>query len=168
MRQTWRASVHQVQYGATGSPNGPPEPERRLPTRSSTVPNRAEESPKETEARRHRVTVVDDDEDILALMRDIIAGTFIFIEDQFVVGDTIEVNGIAATVEEVSLRSTRLRDFQGRELHVPNGEMKVVVNHSRGWQRAVVVMCGGGNMAFGLAFDVATKTFGDVQINGSR
>lgn len=72
------------------------------------------------------------------LVRDIIAGTFIFIEDQFVVGDTIEVNGLAATVEAVTLRSTRLRDFQGRELHVPNGEMKVVINHSRGWSRAVV------------------------------
>ena len=72
------------------------------------------------------------------LVRDVIAGTFIFIEDQFVVGDVIEVNGQAATVEAVTLRSTRLRDFVGRELHVPNGEMKVVVNHSRGWNRAVV------------------------------
>ncbi len=72
------------------------------------------------------------------LVRDVIAGTFIFIEDQFVVGDTIEVNGNPATVEAVTLRSTRLRDFQGRELHVPNGEMKLVVNHSRGWNRAVV------------------------------
>lgn len=72
------------------------------------------------------------------LVRDIIAGTFIFIEDQFVVGDVIEVNGQAATVEAVTLRSSRLRDFIGRELHVPNGEMKVVVNHSRGWNRAVV------------------------------
>ena len=70
------------------------------------------------------------------LVRDIIAGTFIFVEDQFVVGDTIEVIGQAATVEAVTLRSTRLRDFQGRELHVPNGEMKIVVNHSRGWNRA--------------------------------
>lgn len=72
------------------------------------------------------------------LVRDIIAGTFIFIEDQFVVGDTIEVNGQAATVEDVTLRSTRLRDFHGRELHVPNGEMKIVINHSRGWNRAIV------------------------------
>src|SRR5437868_4649764 len=47
------------------------------------------------------------------LVRDIIAGTFIFIEDQFVVDDTIEVNGQAATVEAVTLRSTRLRDFHG-------------------------------------------------------
>lgn len=75
-----------------------------------------------------------------SLVRDIIAGMFIFVEDQFVVGDTIEVNGQQATVEAVSLRSTRLRDFRGRELHVPNGEMKIVVNHSRGWNRAVVDM----------------------------
>lgn len=72
------------------------------------------------------------------LVRDVIAGIFIFVEDQFVVGDTIEVNGQPATVEAVTLRSTRLRDFQGRELHVPNGEMKIVVNHSRGWNRAIV------------------------------
>jgi len=72
------------------------------------------------------------------LVRDVIAGTFIFIEDQFVVGDVIEVNGQPATVEAVTLRSTRLRDFQGRQMHVPNGEMKIVVNHSRGWNRAVV------------------------------
>ena len=36
------------------------------------------------------------------------------------------------------------------------------------WQRAVIVMCGGGTRAFGVAFDVATKTFGDLQVNGSR
>ncbi len=72
------------------------------------------------------------------LVRDIIAGTFIFVEDQFAVGDTIEVNGQTATVDAVTLRSTRLRDFHGRELHVPNGEMKIVANHSRGWNRALV------------------------------
>lgn len=72
------------------------------------------------------------------LVRDVIAGAFIFIEDQFAVGDTIEVNGQPATVEAVTLRATRLRDFHGRELHVPNGEMKILVNHSRGWARAVV------------------------------
>lgn len=72
------------------------------------------------------------------LVRDVIAGAFIFIEDQFAVGDVIEINGQPATVEQVTLRSTRLRDYHGRELHVPNGEMKILVNHSRGWSRAVV------------------------------
>jgi len=95
------------------------------------------------------------------LVRDVIAGTFIFIEDQFVVGDTIEVNGTAATVEEVTLRSTRLRDFHGREMHVPNGEMKIVINHSRGWQRAVVDLpvAPGQDMALalGLAETIARE-----------
>jgi hypothetical protein len=36
------------------------------------------------------------------------------------------------------------------------------------WQDAVIVMCGGGSKAFGVAFDAATKTFGDLEINGSR
>lgn len=72
------------------------------------------------------------------LVRDVIAGAFVLIEDQFAVGDTIEVAGQVGTVEEISLRSTQLRDFQGRVLFVPNGEMKVVVNHSRDWRRQLV------------------------------
>lgn len=72
------------------------------------------------------------------LVRDIIAGIFILAEDQFVVGDVIEVNGRAATVEALSVRSTTLRDFNGRLYYVPNGEMKIVINHSRGWHRLAV------------------------------
>jgi len=73
-----------------------------------------------------------------SLVRDVIAGAFILIEDQFAVGDRVEVNGQVALVEDVTLRRTRLRDFQGRLLFVPNGEMKIVVNHSRGWHVAIV------------------------------
>ena len=47
-----------------------------------------------------------------SLVRDVIAGIFIFVENQFGVGDIIEVNGQPATVEAVTLRSTRLRDFR--------------------------------------------------------
>ncbi len=72
------------------------------------------------------------------LVRDVIAGAFILIEDQFSVGDSIEVNGQVGTVEDVTLRSTRLRDFTGRLLFVPNGEMKIVINHSRDWHLAQV------------------------------
>ena len=72
------------------------------------------------------------------LVRDLIAGTYIFIENQYVVGEIIEVNGVAATVERVTLRSTRLRDFNGSVMHVPNGEMRIVVNRSRDWNRAIV------------------------------
>jgi small conductance mechanosensitive channel len=72
------------------------------------------------------------------LVRDIIAGAFILIEDQFTIGDRIEVNGQIGTVEAITLRMTQLRDFTGRILFVPNGEMKVIVNHSRGWNLAIV------------------------------
>ena len=98
------------------------------------------------------------------LVRDIIAGMFIFIEDQFVVGDTIEVNGQAATVEAVTLRSTRLRDFHGRELHVPNGEMKVVVNHSRGWNRAVVDLPVAAGQDLAVALHLAESVV--AELNG--
>jgi moderate conductance mechanosensitive channel len=72
------------------------------------------------------------------LVRDVIAGIFIIAEDQFGVGDLIEVNGRAATVEELTVRCTTLRDFNGFLHFVPNGEMKVVVNRSRGWNRLAV------------------------------
>jgi moderate conductance mechanosensitive channel len=72
------------------------------------------------------------------LVRDVISGIFILIEDQFAVGDLIEVQGRAATVESITLRSTTLRDFNGFVHFVPNGEMKIVVNRSRGWNRIAV------------------------------
>jgi moderate conductance mechanosensitive channel len=73
-----------------------------------------------------------------SLVRDVIAGVFIIFEDQFGVGDLIEVNGKAATVEALTVRCTTLRDFHGYLHFIPNGEMKVVVNRSRGWNRLAV------------------------------
>jgi small conductance mechanosensitive channel len=73
-----------------------------------------------------------------SLVRDVIAGACILVEDQFSVGDAVEVNGVVATVEDVTLRSTRLRDYRGRLLFVANGEMRIVINHSRDWHRSLV------------------------------
>src|SRR5262249_19249223 len=61
------------------------------------------------------------------LVRDVIAGMFIIAEDQFGVGDVIEVNGRIGTVEALTVRVTTLRDFNGFLLYVPNGELKMVV-----------------------------------------
>ncbi len=72
------------------------------------------------------------------LVRDLIAGLSILVENQFAVGDVIDVNGRPATVEAVSLRRTQLRDFNGYVMFVPNGEMKIVINRSRGWNRLAV------------------------------
>jgi small conductance mechanosensitive channel len=96
------------------------------------------------------------------LVRDVIAGVFILVEDQFSVGDSVEVNGQVATVEGVTLRSTRLRDWQGRLLFVPNGEMRVVINHSRGWHLAVVDLPLALNQDLGSVLDVAARIVADV------
>ena len=91
------------------------------------------------------------------LVRDVIAGAFILIEDQFSVGDAIEVNGQVGTVEDVTLRCTRLRDITGRLLFVPNGEMKIVVNHSRDWHQAAVDLPIAPNQDLERALELASQ-----------
>jgi len=73
-----------------------------------------------------------------SLVKDVISGFFIIFEDQYNVGDYIEVTGASGIVTEIGLRTTRIRAFGG-ELHiVPNGEITRVTNHSRGDMRAQV------------------------------
>ncbi len=72
------------------------------------------------------------------IVRDFLAGFFIVTEDQYGVGDVIDVGGAAGSVESVSLRITRLRDVDGTLWHVPNGEITSVANKSQQWARAVI------------------------------
>lgn len=72
------------------------------------------------------------------LVRDIITGFFILFEEQFGVGHYVEINGVSGIVEEMALRVTKVRDFNG-DLHiVPNGEISKVTNKSNGKMRALV------------------------------
>jgi small conductance mechanosensitive channel len=73
-----------------------------------------------------------------SLVRDIISGFFILLEDQFAVGDVIEAGGKSGVVERMTMRVVVLRDLEGTMHVIPNGEMKVVSNKTRGWARAVV------------------------------
>jgi small-conductance mechanosensitive channel len=73
-----------------------------------------------------------------SLVKDFISGFFILFEDQFVVGDVIEVAGKSGVVERMTLRVVVLRDVQGVLHIIPNGEIKVVSNKTRGWSRAVI------------------------------
>ena len=91
------------------------------------------------------------------LVRDLIAGYFILIENQFGVGDLVEVNGQPALVEEVTLRSTRLRGFNGYVHYVPNGEFKTVVNRSRDWNRLTVDVPVGANQDLARALQVCRE-----------
>jgi small conductance mechanosensitive channel len=73
-----------------------------------------------------------------SLIRDFITGLFMLIEDQYGVGDVIDVGPAIGTVEALSLRTTRLRDHEGVVWHVPNGQILRVGNMSLQWARAVV------------------------------
>ncbi|MBV8303386.1 MAG: mechanosensitive ion channel family protein [Acidimicrobiia bacterium] len=73
-----------------------------------------------------------------ALVRDFLSGFFILVEDQYGVGDRINVGGTQGTVDDVTLRVTRMRADDGALWFVPNGEIRKVANTTMGWQRANV------------------------------
>lgn len=73
-----------------------------------------------------------------SLVKDIINGFFILFEDQFAVGDYINIDDKGGIVESIELRVTKIRDFNG-DLHIiPNGLITKITNHSRGEMRVAV------------------------------
>ncbi len=70
------------------------------------------------------------------LIRDLIAGFFVFLENQYNVGDVIKVGDTFGIVEEVSLRRTVTRDLDGARHVIPNGEVRVLSNYSQEMSRA--------------------------------
>lgn len=73
-----------------------------------------------------------------SIVRDFLSGLFMLIEDQYGVGDIVDVGEASGTVEKMSLRSTTLRDIEGTVWHVPNGEILRVGNYSQLWSRALL------------------------------
>jgi moderate conductance mechanosensitive channel len=72
------------------------------------------------------------------LIRDVIGGFFILLENQFKVGDVIRAAGVSGVVEDMNLRVTVLRDTDGAAHFIPNGEIKLVSNLAKEWARAVI------------------------------
>jgi small-conductance mechanosensitive channel len=72
------------------------------------------------------------------LVRDLINGFFIVIEDQFVVGEVVKIGTVAGRVEHMTLRRTVIRDIQGAVVTIPNGEISQVANLSRDWGQIFV------------------------------
>jgi small conductance mechanosensitive channel len=73
-----------------------------------------------------------------SMVRDLLSGFLLIIEDQFDIGDTLTVGTTSGTVEDLSLRVTRLRGVDGTIWFVPNGEIRTLANLSRGWAEAMV------------------------------
>lgn len=73
-----------------------------------------------------------------SLVKDVINGFFLLLEDQIRVGDVVNIAGMGGLVEAVNLRTTRLRDVEGRVHIIPNGLIEVATNFTKDWSRALL------------------------------
>lgn len=92
------------------------------------------------------------------LVKDVIAGMFVLIEDQYALGDVVQLVGVSGTVEEIRLRTTVLRDLDGSIHHVPNGEVRVATNLTYEYSRVVVDL----SVAYEESVDRALEVIGEV------
>lgn len=72
------------------------------------------------------------------IVKDFLSGVIMLVEDQYGVGDIIDAGSASGVVEEVSLRTTRLRDVNGTVWHIPNGAIARVGNMTQGWSRMLL------------------------------
>jgi small-conductance mechanosensitive channel len=79
------------------------------------------------------------------LIKDLIAGVFVLMENQYRVGDVVKVADVTGLVEEINMRKTVLRDLDGIVHHVPNGEIRVASNYTRHFARV--------NLDISVAYD---------------
>jgi moderate conductance mechanosensitive channel len=89
-----------------------------------------------------------------SLIRDTINGFFILFENQFAVGDAVRIGESSGSVEEVNLRRTVLRSVNGAAIIIPNGEVRVVQNLSKGWSRAVIDVTVAADTDAGVVIDL--------------
>lgn len=73
-----------------------------------------------------------------SLVKDVISGFFILVEDQYGVGDVVQIAGLAGLVESVNLRITTLRDLEGRVHVIPNGQIDKASVLTKTWSRALI------------------------------
>lgn len=92
-----------------------------------------------------------------SLIKDLISGLFIVFEDQFGVGDSVDLGQATGVVESVGLRVTTVRDIEGTVWFVRNGEILRVGNQSQGWSRVVIDVALNYNSDLAKAQDLMRK-----------
>jgi small conductance mechanosensitive channel len=100
------------------------------------------------------------------IVRDFLSGVFMILENQYGVGDVVTVNGITGTVEDVGLRITTVRDFDGTVWYVTNGSVTELGNRSQGWSVAVVDVPVGHGANLEQAKSVLLRTVTELQQDG--
>jgi small conductance mechanosensitive channel len=115
-----------------------------------------------------------------SLVKDYVGGLFILIEDQVRQGDTIKVEGYEGTVEEITLRYLRLRDYDGFVHFIPNGQIRIVTNMGRDFSFATFDIAIGYDVSLDKAIKLMqdasqklrksltykTKVLSDIEISG--
>ncbi|MHB1138606.1 MAG: mechanosensitive ion channel family protein [Microthrixaceae bacterium] len=92
------------------------------------------------------------------VVRDLLAGLFVLVEDQYGIGDVIDVGRASGTVEGISLRVTKLRDVEGTLWFVPNGLVNEVGNLTQRWARVILDT----RIAYGADHHLAERLIKDV------
>ncbi len=93
-----------------------------------------------------------------SIVKDFLSGFFMLVEDQYAVGDIVDVGEASGVVEAISLRTTQLRDVNGTLWYVPNGEIHRVANKSQQWARTVLDI----EVAYGTDVSLATRVIKEV------
>jgi small-conductance mechanosensitive channel len=88
------------------------------------------------------------------LIKDVLSGAFIILENQYRVGDVVRIGEVAGVVEDISLRSTVLRDLDGTVHHVSNGEIKTASNLTKNFSRV--------NLDVGVSYDADLEKVEEV------
>jgi moderate conductance mechanosensitive channel len=88
------------------------------------------------------------------LIRDIITGLFIILENQYRIGDVVNIDGTGGLVQDISLRKTTLRDLDGTVHHMPHGSITHVANLSKDWARI--------NLDLGIAYNTNLENLIEV------
>lgn len=91
------------------------------------------------------------------IVRDVLAGFMVLLEDQYSVGDVVDIAGASGTVEEIRLRTTVLRSLDGAVHHVPNGEVRVASNLTPDFGRMVIDI----GITYDADIDTAIAAIGD-------
>jgi len=93
-----------------------------------------------------------------SLVKDFLNGIFIVVENEYRVGDVVQIAGTAGLVEKISLRTTVLRDLEGKVHVVPNGEITVVTNMTKEWSRFLIDV----GVAYKESVDHVMKVLSDI------
>jgi len=92
-----------------------------------------------------------------SVVKDVIAGFLILVEDQFSIGDVVNVAGVSGAVQEMRLRVTVLRDLDGYVHFIPNGSISVASNYTSTFSRVVITV----GISYSSDIDKAIEVMGD-------